>query len=330
MEAKQIDAETKAQVAAGAGWVKSREVTLVIVIAAVFVVLALVRSEAFLDFKNFEAIANGMVYDLLMATGLTLVLMVGGIDLSVGSVLALTGVATTLMMKEGLPVLLAIPLGLGIAAVAGAFSGFFVARARIAPFIVTLAVMSMARGAALVLTSGYYVSGLPESYLDLSRAKVVGIPLPFLFTVVFVLCVEALIRYWRPLHQAFYIGMNYEAARLSGMPVRKVIFAVFIISAVSAGLASLFMTSRLGMGFAGVGEGSVLRAFGAAFFGGACTPGGSGSAIGAALGVILLALINNGFVLLNGSPNWQQAVSGLILLAAVAVDAYRRRKERRQ
>ena len=136
-----MDAETRVEVAAGAGWGKSRETTLLIVIAASALLLSVFKPEAFLDWKNFEAIANGMVYDLLMATGLTLVLMVGGIDLSVGSVLALTGVATTLMMKEGVAVALAIPLGLAIAALSGAFSGLFVARARIAPFIVTLAAM---------------------------------------------------------------------------------------------------------------------------------------------------------------------------------------------
>ncbi len=314
----------------GRMWLKSREVTLVLVIIAVAVFLSVLRTDAFLDWKNFEAIANGMVYDLLMATGMTLVLMVGGIDLSIGSVLALTGVATTLMMKEGLPVYAAIPAGLVIAAVIGAFSGFFVARLRIAPFIVTLAVMSMARGAALVLTSGYYVSGLPDPYIEISRAKLAGIPLPFVFTIVFLLFVELLIRYWRPLHQAFYIGMNYEAARLSGMAVRLVVFSVFVISAVAAGLAAIFMTSRLGMGFSGFGLQSEMRAIAAAVIGGASMAGGSGSVIGAALGVILLALISNGFVLMHGSPNWQQAVSGLILLVAVAVDAIRRRKERQQ
>lgn len=314
----------------GASWMKSREMTLLIIIFAVAFFLSIVKSEAFLDWKNFEAIANGMVYDLLMAAGLTLVLMVGGIDLSVGSVLALTGVATTLLMKNGVPVWGAIPVGLFIAALIGAFSGFFVARARIAPFIVTLAVMSISRGAALVLTSGYYVSGLPESYLEISRAKVLGIPLPFFLTIIFLIIIEVLVRLWRPLHQAFYIGMNYEAARLSGMPVRLVIFAVFVMSAVAAGLAALFMTSRLAMGYSGFGMQAEMRAIAASVIGGASMSGGSGSILGSSLGVILLALINNGFVLLNGSPNWQQAVSGLILLAAVAVDAFRRRKERKQ
>ncbi len=315
---------------AAAPWRTSREATLILVILAVAAFLAVFRPDAFLDWRNFEAIANGMVYDLLMAAGLTLVLMVGGIDLSVGSVLALSGVAATMMMKSGVPVYLAIPAGLAVAAVIGAFSGFLVARARIAPFIVTLAVMSMARGAALVLTSGYYVSGLPDSYIEISRMKIVGIPLPFLFTIVCLLILEALVRVWRPMHQAFYVGMNYEAARLSGMPVRRVAFAVFVVSAVLAGTAALFMTSRLAMGFSGFGMQAEMRAIAAAVIGGASMTGGSGSIVGSALGVLLLALINNGFVLLNGSPNWQQAVSGLILLAAVAVDAYRRRKERRQ
>ncbi len=318
------------QTGGGTGWLKSRETTLVLIILAVALFLSVYKSEAFLDWKNFEAIANGMVYDLLMAAGLTLVLMVGGIDLSVGSVLALTGVSTTLLLKGGVAVWLAIPVGLLIAAGVGALSGCLVARARIAPFIVTLAMMSISRGAALVLTSGYYVSGLPESYLAISRAKVVGIPLPFFLSIVCLLLLEILTRIWRPLHQAYYIGMNYEAARLAGMPVRWVVFAVFIASAVLAGMAALFMTSRLAMGFSGFGMSAEMRAIAAAVIGGASMSGGTGSILGSALGVTLLALINNGFVLLNGSPNWQQAVSGLILLAAVAVDAYRRRKERRQ
>jgi ribose transport system permease protein len=114
------------------------------------------------------------------------------------------------------------------------------------------------------------------------------------------------------------------------MPVRRVVFAVFVVSGLLAGLAALFMTSRLAMGYSAFGMQAEMRAIAAAVIGGASMTGGSGSIAGSALGVLLLALINNGFVLLNGSPNWQQAVSGLILLAAVAVDAYRRRKERRQ
>jgi len=309
--------------------VKSRETSLGFVIIVVGVVLALLRPEAFLSWANAEAVANGMVYDLLLATGMTLVLILWGIDLSVGSVLALSSVITALLLRAGVPISLSILLGLTSSAACGFINGYMVARYKIAPFIVTLSMMAIARGMATVLTSGYYLSGLPEAFRAIGRSRVLGFPIPLLLVILILAALGVLLSRWRYLHQMYFVGSNPEAAKLSGLQTQKIIIAGYVISSTLAGIAAVFMTSRLSMGFAGFGLQAELRAIAAAVLGGASFTGGAGSILGAVLGVTLLALINNGFVLLDGSPNWQQAVSGLILLVAVGVEAFRRRKERR-
>lgn len=308
---------------------RSREMSLGIVILVVIAGLSFLKPEAFISLKNFEAISNGMIYDLLLAAGLTIVLILWGIDLSVGSVMALTGVITALLLRGGVPIPVAVLLGLATSMVCGTINGYLVARFKIAPFIVTLAMMAMARGLATVLTSGYYLSSLPAGFLVLGRGKIAGVSISVLVVGLILLVLEILFRRWKPLHQMYFVGTNPEAARLSGLRTRLITMSGYMMSSTLAGLAAVFMTSRLAMGFAGFGLQAELRAIAAAVLGGASFAGGSGTILGAALGVTLLALINNGFVLLNGSPDWQQAVSGMILLVAVGVDAYRRRKERR-
>ena len=287
-----------------------------------------VLSPQFLTQSNLTSVIVGMTYTLLLASGMTLVLVLAGIDLSVGSVLGLTGILTTLMLSWGVPVPLAIISGLALAATAGAINGMFIAKFKIAPFIVTLAMMSVARGLATVLTSGYFVSNLPREYTVIGQGSIAGIPIPVLVTIPLLFLFDYLLRRWRPLNQAFLIGANPAAAALSGIPVATVTFFGYVISAVLAGVAGIFMTSRLGMGFFQFGLGGELTAIAAAVIGGASLRGGSGSILGTSLGVLLLAIVNNGFVLLRGSPNWLNVMSGLILVVAVAADAYRQRRGR--
>lgn len=308
---------------------RSRETSLGIVIGVVIVVLATLRPEAFLSIANFEAIGNGMLYDLLMAAGLTIVLILWGIDLSVGSVFALSSVTTALMLRAGIPIPLAIITGILTSLACGSLNGYLIARFRIAPFIVTLSMMAIARGLATVFTSGYYLSGLPDAFNALGRMRLAGIPIPIIIVALILIILDFLLRKWKPLHQMYFVGANPDAAHLSGLKTQRIIMSGYMISSTLAGVAAVLMTSRLSMGFAGFGLQAELRAIAAAVLGGASFSGGAGSILGAVLGVTLLAFIDNGFVLLDGSPDWQQAVSGLILLVAVGVDAFRRRKERR-
>ena len=309
---------------------RSRESSLFLIIIAAFLLLALLKGNIFLSLNNFEGITTGITYDLLMAAGMTVVLILWGIDLSVGAVLALTSVITAMLLRAGVSIPLSVALGLLCSLGAGALNGFCVSRLKIAPFIVTLAVMSVARGIALVLSSGYFLSGLPESYTHISEGTFIGLPIPY-FVVLFVLVVlHLLLKNWKFLNQAFYVGTNPQSAVLSGINANLVTFVGYLISSLMAGIAAIFMSSKLAMGFSQFGQLAELRAIAAAVIGGASFTGGSGSILGATLGVILIAIISNGFVLLNGSPNWQQAVSGIILLVAVGVDAIRRRREGRE
>ena len=301
-----------------------REVGLLLTIAAICGPLALTRP-GFLRASNLVSIGTGMVYDLPLAAGATLVLVVGGIDLSLGAVLALSGVVTTLALRAGWPIPLAIAGGLALSAGVGALNGLLVTRFRLAAFVVTLGTMSLARGAAVVLTSGYMVAGLPPAFLALGRDTWLGVPASIWIVAGLLLGSHVLLRRWQPLHDAFYVGQNREAARLSGLRADALTATAYVVSAVFAGVAALFMTSRLGMGYARFGELSEMRAIAAAVLGGAAFSGGTGSIGGSALGVLLLAVILNGFVLLNLSIHWQSVATGAVLILAIAIDAARRR-----
>ena len=302
----------------------SREAALAALIVVVSAALAFVRPE-FLRTSNLISIGTSVTYDLPLAAGMTLVLIVGGVDLSVGAVLALSGVVTTLALQGGMPIPVALAGGSLVAAISGGFNGLMVARFGLPPFIVTLGTMSLARGTAVLLTSGYMVSGLPPGYLAIGRAHWLGLPVAIWTVAALLVTMHLLLVRWRPIHDAFYVGQNREAARLSGLPVMRLTAAAYVVSALCAGLAAVFMTSRLGMGYSRFGELAELRAIAAAVLGGATFSGGAGSVLGATLGVLLLAVILNAFVLLNLSIFWQSFATGVVLLAAVAVDAARRR-----
>ena len=301
-----------------------REAVLLATTLALAAGLSVARP-GFLSSENLISVATGMVYDLPLAMAATLVLVVGGIDLSLGAVLALSSVVTTLSLRAGAPIPLAILAGLAVAAAVGALNGLLVTRFRLAPFIVTLGTMSLARGAAVVLTSGYMVAGLPPAFLALGRERFLLLPVAIWIVAALLVAGHMLLLRYRPLHDAFYVGQNREAARLSGVRADAVTALVYVMSALLAAVAALFMSSRLGMGYARFGELAELRAIAAAVLGGASFSGGAGSILGSALGVLLLALIQNGFVLLNLSIHWQNVATGLVLLLAISIDALRRR-----
>lgn len=306
-----------------------RTMILGLLVLTVSIALSLL-TPAFLSSRNLTVVVTGMTYDLLMALGMTIVLLLWGIDLSVGSVLGLTAVVTTMMLQQGLPIPAAIAIGLGVSALCGALNGYFVAYLKIAPFIVTLGMMSVARGIATVLTSGYFVTGLPDTYKAIGQGQLFDIPYMVYFALLVVLVMHYLLRNWRPLKEAFFIGTNPEAARLSGIRVGMITMSGYIFCSMMAGVAAIFMTSRLSMGSNQFGLQAELEAIAAAVIGGASLRGGTGSILGTTLAVFLLALINNGFVLLRGSPNWQNVIMGAILVIAIMIDAIRTRGHERE
>lgn len=317
----------------------SRQFLLVLINLGIFMALAVLRPDAFLSWTNIKAVLSLMSYDLLLAMAMTMVLIVRGLDLSVGSVMALSSVVMALLMRDGSPIVLALGAGLGVALACGLVNGLMVVRFGILPFLVTLGMMSIARGLATVLTTGQYIS-YPKAakwFTQFGRFEfripvgdqTYGIPLPLLITLGAVTILGVLLARWTPLRKAFYVGESPEAALLSGIDVKRLTFAAYVIAGAFVWLAAVLLTASTKIGYANYGMGAELRALAAAVVGGASMAGGVGSVFGTFLGVLMLALIGNGFVLLNGNPNWQQATTGVVLIAAVGFDALRTYRQRR-
>ena len=309
--------------------VNNREGTLIITIAVIFVAMCILKGELFYARSNIEAIFSNLAYDLLLACGMTFVIILGGVDLSVGAVLALSGIICTLMIQKGINIVLAVGLGILFGGAIGAVNGILVSKANVAPFVATLGSQSICRGACYVLTSGYFVAGLTDAYTNIGRGSLLGVPNKILVSITIMLLLALLSRRFRPLRSMFYVGGNRQAAFISGIRSGLTIILGYMISGLMAGIAAILMTSSLGMGHAGYGISFEMKAISAAVIGGADMHGGAGSFLGTALGVILVALVNNVFIMFNGSPNWSSAISGLMLLAAVAFDALRRRRKPR-
>ena len=309
--------------------VNNREGTLIITIAVIFVAMCILKGELFYARSNIEAIFSNLAYDLLLACGMTFVIILGGVDLSVGAVLALSGIICTLMIQKGINIVLAVGLGILFGGAIGAVNGILVSKANVAPFVATLGSQSICRGACYVLTSGYFVAGLTDAYTNIGRGSLLGVPNKILVSITIMLLLALLSRRFRPLRSMFYVGGNRQAAFISGIPSGLTIILGYMVSGLMAGIAAILMTSSLGMGHAGYGISFEMKAISAAVIGGADMHGGAGSFLGTALGVILVALVNNVFIMFNGSPNWSSAISGLMLLAAVAFDALRRRRKPR-
>jgi len=309
--------------------VNNREGTLIITIAVIFVAMCILKGELFYARSNIEAIFSNLAYDLLLACGMTFVIILGGVDLSVGAVLALSGIICTLMIQKGINIVLSVGLGILFGGAVGAVNGILVSKANVAPFVATLGSQSICRGTCYVLTSGYFVAGLTDAYTNIGRGNLLGVPNKILVSITIMLLLALLSRRFRPLRSMFYVGGNRQAAFISGIPSGLTIILGYMISGLMAGIAAILMTSSLGMGHAGYGISFEMKAISAAVIGGADMHGGAGSFLGTALGVILVALVNNVFIMFNGSPNWSSAISGLMLLAAVAFDALRRRRKPR-
>lgn len=305
--------------------INNREGTLLITIAVIFLFMCIVKGQLFYARSNIEAIFSNLAYDLLLACGMTFVIILGGVDLSVGAVLALSGIISTLMVQSGASVAAAVLCGILLGAGVGMLNGLLVAKANVAPFVATLGSQSVCRGICYVLTSGYFVAGLTENYTGIGRGTIAGIPNKILVSLVIVIAMTILSKNFRPLKSMFYVGGNNRAAFLSGIPAGLTTVLGYGISGLMAGIAAILMTSSLGMGHAGYGISFEMKAISAAVIGGANMHGGSGSFLGTALGVILVALVNNVFIMFNGSPNWSSAISGVMLLLAVAFDVIRNR-----
>jgi ribose transport system permease protein len=288
-----------------------------IALAVEFVILA-IAAPAFFTVDNFANVLRQNAFPAIIAAGMTFAILTAGIDLSVGSVVGLSGVlcADALVHGWGLPLSIAIGIatGLGI----GLLNGIIVTTIRVPPFIVTLAMMLVVRGAAFKYTDAHTISGLPPSLAPFSQGWSMAIIMAIVFAASWVLLMRT------PFGRHVYAtGGNREAAWLSGIRVNRVLVKVYALCGLSAGLAGVLVTSRLNAGYPRAGELYELDAVAAVVVGGTSLFGGRGSIWGTLAGAFFIGILNNGLNLFNVSPYDQMIAKGTVLLAAAALDRWR-------
>ena len=292
----------------------------------VFVVLSIASPE-FLTADNLFNVGSQTAVVAVIAVGVTLVIITAGIDLSVGSVAALSGVAgAILMVGYGLPVPAGILGGLFVGAACGLVNGLLVAFAGLNPFIATLGMLSVARGLVYISTGAIAVFGAPEAFRLLGQGVLGPIPIPIVVIIIVAIVGYVVLSRTRLGRYAYAMGSNLEAVRLSGIPIRRYLTSVYVISGALAGLGGMIAASRVNSGQPNFGIGLELDVIAAAVIGGASLFGGQGTILGTLIGAFLIALIRNGSVLVNINTFYQDVIIGVVIWLAVFWDQYRRRK----
>lgn len=301
-----------------------------------FVVLALV-SDVFATQQNLFNVGRNFAFVAIIAIGMTAVIVTGGIDLSVGAVLVLSGMVVGMTMNAGMSIWLAVPLALAVALAVGAFNGVLIAYIGVPPFVVTLGMLSIARSLAMVLSNNRMVYefgpdqpallALGGGFVELALPLIdpVRIPNPILFMLALLVLTGLALRWTRWGRYLFAIGGNERAATLTGVPVRAMKVSVYMFCALCAGIAGVLEVGWLGTITTGLGQGMELTVIAAAVIGGANLSGGIGTAFGAVVGAALIEVIRNSLTLLGISTFWQGIFVGSFIIVAVLFDRLRSR-----
>lgn len=283
-------------------------------------------SPVFFTLPNLLNILQQSSINAIIALGMTLVIISGGIDLSVGPAAALSAVLGATLMVAGVPVPLAVMATLGIGALCGVFSGTLVAYAGLQPFIVTLGGLSLFRAMALIFTDGNPIFGIPMEFRNVINGMVFGIPVPIIIVVAIALVLWVVMNKTPLGEYILAVGGNEEAARVAGVPVKRTKVTVYVLSGVLAALAALILIGRLGAAEPTLGNLWELDAIAAAAIGGASLMGGKGSILGTIIGAIILGALRNGLTLLNIQAFYQLLATGLIIIIAMLIDRATRGK----
>ena len=295
-------------------------------------------SDKFLTAANAWNVMRQISVNICISVGMTLVVLTAGIDLSIGSVLALCGAITAGLLKNGIEIpssnlyigftiLGAIVAGLLVGSLLGWFNGWTITRFKVPPFVATLAMLTIARGLTMLWTKGFPITGLGENFAHLGTGWLLGIPLPVWISGVIVFIAVVITNKTKLGRYIYAIGGNESAATLSGIDIKNIKIAVYTMAGALAGVGGLLVTSRLDAAQPNAGTGYELDSIAAVVIGGTSLSGGRGSVLGTVLGAIIIGVLNNGLVLLNVSPFWQQVVKGLVILLAVVIDKAGERKE---
>jgi len=296
----------------------------IVVVLAVFVAITALVQHRFLNLANIQFVLVDTTVFALLAVGETMVVLTRNVDLSIGSVLGLSAYLSTSLFGQhpGIPIVVAFLAGLGIGLACGVANGIMVAAGQVPSLVVTLATLYIIRGIVILIVGGKEVvaSSLPGAFLQIPKATVGGIPVVAIVIAAVVGIAAYYLRTFRSGRDLYAIGSNPPAARLAGIPVRRRVFTAFAVSGAIAGLAGVLWGAQYGTINSNAGTGYELQVVSAVVVGGVAIFGGSGSVIGAALGALLLATISSALYVLGISPFWDQAIWGLLLIVAIAMD----------
>jgi ribose transport system permease protein len=261
-----------------------------------------------------------------MALGMTLIIISGGIDLSVGAILAMGGLLGTMAMEHGYPIGIGIAVGILTGTLCGLVNGLLITRLNVNPFIVTLGTLGIIRGMALIISNGLPVHKIPPGFSFLGEGTLLGVPFVLWVLILCALAMHVLLENTRLGRHAFAIGSNPDAAHYAGIPVKFDTTIVYALAGLLTGLSGMIEASRLMTGQPTAGNGYELQAIAAVVIGGGSLRGGEGSVVGTLIGALIMGLLSNGSDLLGISPYLQQAIIGAVIILAVTFDELRKRK----
>jgi ribose transport system permease protein len=295
-------------------------------------------SDKFLTIDNGWNVLRQISVNICLSVGMTLVVLTAGIDLSVGSVLALCGAVTAGLLKNGIEIpsqniyisftiLGVILAGLLAGGGLGMFNGLVITKFKVPPFVATLAMLTIARGLTMLWTGGFPISKLGTGFDYIGTGWFLGVPVPVWISVLVVLLAIFMTTKLPIGRYVYAIGGNENAARLSGIDIDRIKITVYALAGALAALGGLMVTARLDSAQPNAGTGYELDAIAAVVIGGTSLSGGRGTILGTVLGAIIIGVLNNGLVLLNVSPFWQQVVKGGVILLAVIIDKYSKKSD---
>lgn len=318
--------------ARGFGWrdvIARQEFGVVLILLAMVVFLSL-YTDTFLTSTNIFNILRAFSWIAISAFGQCLVIITTGVDLSVGSVMALSGLASAMLLERGVPVSIAVVGGLAVGLIVGLANGLMITKGKLPPFIATLGTLLMARGICNGLSGGWPVRDLPQSFRMLGQYDIpigdVGVPLPLIFMLILAVITSLFLSRTTWGYRIYAVGGNEEATRLSGISTDKIKIMVYTLCGVLTAIGGVLMTARLGVAAPTAAAGYELDVIAAAVVGGTSFSGGEGTILGVLVGAAIMQVLRTGLVLTGVSAYWLQAVQGFVIVTAIMLDQLRKRR----
>ena len=312
-------------------WFLRRPESGIVLILVVFVAIVTIVNPTFLSGKNIVNILRASGFTMISVVGMSMILITGGLDLSIGSTYALGAILCCLAITDwGLPIPVGILVGLLLGAVCGAVNGFLIVKTGIPPMIVTLGMQYALRGTVSVLTKGVPIYPLPDGFVDLEPHRILGVPIIVIIAILVVVVGHIALSRTYFGRSVYALGGNQEAARISGINIQRTKMLVYVIMGVLVAFAGIMMASRMGSAEPSTGTGLEMKVICVAIIGGISISGGMGTMLGAALGAVFMEALTNSLTVMRISVYWQNVVFGVVMILSVLLDQYKRSLIQRQ